>query len=168
MAAIDGGAQVIKIEFLGKSRVPGLIRPGENEAWMRTPVGMAGRLGSGPPGATCLGCVHLALAELRWSDHGRAAPCLERRRLSGGKKTQEVPVPTPACSRFEERSGLAAAIASADQYVDERIVAKRQKIRDLEQAAKRLNDEIRELQQTRSDPGEDPAWRGFEPVEPAG
>jgi hypothetical protein len=158
---------VIKITLLGKSRLEGLARPAEDADWLRTPVGMAGRLGSGPPDTTCQSCAHLNLADSKWSDRGRCALCLERVRLARGKgKIQEVPVNSASCSRYEPRPDAAAAIAAADARIDGRIVEKRNKIDDLQRAIKRLNEEIRELQLQRLDPGIDLSWSGFEPAEP--
>jgi hypothetical protein len=158
---------MIKIRLVGENHNLNLTRPDGDQAWLNTPVGMAGRMGSGPPSATCLSCIHLDLGEGRWSDKGKAAPCLERRRLANGKGAiQEVPVNSPACSQYAERPDTAAAIAYAEDRLGERISIKREQIERLRQSSKRLEDEIRELQRMRADPGVDVNWRNFEPVGP--
>ena len=157
---------MIKITLLSASRTSHLARSDEDKSWLATPVVMAGRIGSGPPGETCLTCIHLDLAESRWSNRGRAAMCLERQRLAHGKKVQEVPVRSAACSRHAKRPDTAAAIATAEQRLDERIAAKQQKIADLQAAGKRLTGEIRELERLREDVGDDVNWPNFEPVGP--
>jgi hypothetical protein len=160
---------MIKIGFLAASRLPGLVRSREDESWLQTAVGMAGRAGSGPPNTTCLSCIHLDLAASCWSDRGKAAVCLERRRLARGKgRIQEVPVNSASCSRYAQRPDTAAAVAYADERLGERIRIKREQVERLRQAGKRLETDIRELQKLREDPGDDPAWRNFEPAESDG
>jgi hypothetical protein len=136
----EGGLGVIKIRLLGGSRVPGLHRPDGDAA--------------------------LILAESKWSDQGRCAPCAERRRLSR-KPAQEVPLRWRSCSRYEARPNAEAALAAAAK-VDERIVEKREKVRQYEAVIRRLHEELRELALLREDDGEDVDWRNFEPTEPSG
>jgi hypothetical protein len=153
---------VIKIKFVGAAHSSNLVRTDADLGWASTPLGMPTRCGSGPPAQTCLACIHLDLAVSVWSDRGRAAPCLETRRLTG-KPAQPVPIRSPACSRHATRPNAEAAIAFADQRLDEAIGVKREQIRKFEAAIKRLNGEIREIQLQRDDDGEDVDWRGFEP-----
>jgi hypothetical protein len=156
---------MIKIRYVGEKRTVGLVRSADGQAWMNTPVGMAGRIGSGPPGTICRNCTHLDLAESRLSDKGKAAACLERRRLAVGKgEIQEIPVNSPSCSQYAERADIAAAIAYAEDRLGERISIKREQIERLRQSSKRLETEIRELQLLRQDPGVDAEWAGFEPA----
>ena len=158
---------MIKIEFVRSSRSAHLIRPDTDEGWLQTPVGFPVRSGGGPANTTCATCIHLLLAESRWSDRGRAAPCGERRRLSV-KKAQEVPIRWPSCSLYQARPDAEAALAAADTVVDGQIVERNEKIQRCEQAAKRLRDEVKELMLLRQDPGFDASWAGFEPAESGG
>jgi hypothetical protein len=160
---------MIKIRLVGGDRDQTLKRPDTDAAWMLTPIGMAGKLGSGPPGTTCTGCIHLDLVASVWSDKGKAAPCLERLRLAGGKgKIQEVPANTPSCSRYVERPDIGAAIATAEDRLGERIGVKHEQVERYRQSIMRLETEIRELQLMRQDPGYDAEWIGAEPVEAGG
>lgn len=136
---------MIKIRLLGGSRVPGLHRPDGDAAWLATPEGMPTRAGGGPVNTTCVTCIHLILAESKWSDQGRCAPCAERRRLSR-KPAQEVPLRWRSCSRYEAGPNAEAALAAAAAAkVDERIVEKREKVRQYEAVVRRLHEELREL-----------------------
>jgi hypothetical protein len=158
---------MIKIRYVGEKRTVGLVRSADGQAWMDTPVGMAGRIGSGPPGTICRNCIHLDLAESRLSDKGKAAACLERRRLAVGKgEIQEIPVNSRSCGQYAERADIAAAVAFAEDRLGERISIKRGQIERLRQSSKRLEDEIRELQRMREDPGIDAEWKNFEPAAP--
>ena len=163
---------MIKIKFLERSA--GLIRSETDQSWLATPLGMPTRAGSGPAGVVCLMCRHFDLSQSRWSDHGRCAPCLERRRLTPGKAApQEVPARWPACSRFARRPDAAAAIAAAATRLDERIVERRSKIDGLRSTIKRLEGEIAELHEEQrdaqgarsrsGDSAEDSEWKEFEP-----
>ena len=105
------------------------------------------------------------LGASRFSDKGKAAPCLERRRLATGKgEIQEVPVKSASCSQYAERADIAAALAFAEDRLGELISMKREKIEQYRQSTKRLEAEIRELQQMREDPGHDPQWVNAEPA----
>jgi hypothetical protein len=160
---------MITIKLAGENRNQNLIRPDSDAGWMRTPIGMAGKLGSGPANTVCRGCIHLDLAASVWSDRGKAAPCLERLRLAGGKgQIQPVPANSASCSRYVERPDIGTAIASAEERLGERIRVKRDQLENLRQASKRLETDIRELQKLREDPGVDAAWANAEPMEPGG
>jgi hypothetical protein len=154
---------MITIKLLGANHNQNLKRPTGDRAFMRTPIGMAAPIGSGPAGETCGTCAHFDLPGIRWSNLGRAAFCLERQRLSG-KSPQEVPARAEACNRHLKRADAAAAVAAVEDRLGERIQLKREKIEQYRQSAKRLEMEIRELQQMREDPGYDSAWSGFEPT----
>jgi hypothetical protein len=137
---------VIKIVTVGKNRIAGLIRSDDDHGWLASPVGMAGRAGSGPPGATCAGCAHLALEFSQWTDHGRGAPCLEHRRLKW-KNGQVVPTSTPACNRFFPRpGGVEAALAAANPHVEAQIASRRQRLAGLGVDVKKIEGEICELE----------------------
>jgi hypothetical protein len=154
---------MITIKFVGAAHPSNLVRTDADLDWANTPLGMPTRCGSGlTPGATCLNCIHLDLADSVWSDRGRAAPCLETRRLTG-KSAQPVPIHSAACSRHVLRPDVAAAIKTADRRFDERIGVKREQVRKLEAAIDRMRGEIREIQLQREDNGQDVDWSGFEP-----
>ena len=157
---------MITIKLIGGTRNLNLVRPDGDAAWLATPIGCAGPAGSGPAGETCASCAHFDLAESRWSDRGKASFCFERKRLSGKAPPQEVPAKTPACNRHLKRADAAAAVAFAEDRLGEQIRIKREQIERLRQSSKRLEDEIRELQRMRADPGVDVNWRNFEPVGP--
>lgn len=154
---------MIRITFVGGSKIEGLVRPDSDDGWLATPVGCAGRAGSGPDGQICLGCVHMDLDRTRWSSHGRAGFCFERARLSPGKACQVVPVNTAACSRFQERPNADVVFRAAADRLDHRVAEKREAIVRAKQIIKRLTEELRELELERGDPGVDLAWSGFEP-----
>jgi hypothetical protein len=156
---------MIKIRLVGERRNANLVRSADDKSWMNTPVGMAGRIGSGPPGTICQNCLHMDLGASKHSDKGKAAPCLERRRLANGKgEIQEVPVKSASCSQYAERADIAAAVARAEDVLGERIGMKREQIERYRQSIKRLETEVRELQVMRAGPGHDPQWAGFEPA----
>ena len=140
---------MLKIQFLGNSRAPHLVRSKEDQDWLRTPTGMAGRMASGPSGKTCMDCAHLDLVVSRWSDHGRAAPCLETRRLRGGKSVPPVPINTPSCSRYAARANPTAALAEADHHLAERAAEKDAEVKRHEVIIRRLREEISEIEQER-------------------
>jgi hypothetical protein len=155
---------VIAIKLLGATHNQNLKRPTGDRAFMQTPIGMAAPIGSGPAGETCGTCAHFDLPGIRWSNWGRAAFCLERQRLSG-KSPQEVPARAEACSRHLKRADAAAAIASVEDRLGERIQLKREQAERYRQSIRRLEMEVRELQAMREDPGYDSQWANAEPVE---
>ena len=128
---------------------PGLAHSAGDRAWLRTPVGMVTRAGSGPSGKTCASCAHFDLGATRWSDCGRAAPCLETRRLRLRQRCPEVPASTPACSRYVPGANPVAALADADYCLAERAAEKRAEIKRHQTIIRRLNEEIHEIDQER-------------------
>ena len=136
---------MIKIQYVGDRHHPALIRSKEEQNWLNTPSGMAGRMGSGPHGATCLSCAHLDLLASKFSDRGKAAPCVEARRLRHGKRSPEIPVHTAACNHYAARLD-ATALADADQRLAERLEEKRADIKRLKATLRRLDEEIHELE----------------------
>jgi hypothetical protein len=163
---------MIKIKFLSGQHSSKLVDA--DHSWLATPLGMPTKAGTGPAGARCLMCQNFILGESRWSTHGRAAPCAERRRLAPGKEAPPVPARWAACSRFTPRPGIDAAVAAADGRLDDRILERRAKIDTLRIAISRLESEIDELHEEQrdargarpncEDSGDDEEWRGFEPV----
>lgn len=140
---------MIVIKTLGEIHPSHLVHSAEDNAWFRTACGAAGRAGSGPPGESCATCEYWDLASPKWSDQGKAAPCLKRRLLTPGKRAQEVPAKMPACNHFAPRQDAAAVTAFADRLLEERICEKQAKIGELEQVIKRLHEEIDEHERER-------------------
>jgi hypothetical protein len=169
---IRGDVGVIKIRFVGDKRAPGLIRTTEDQAWARTPIGMAGRLGSGPPNQTCSTCSHIDLVAAVWTDRGKAAPCIKRRQLTRDRRAQPAPLDSIACSYHARRPDAAAAIAAADRHLGRHAAEKRAQIARFEAMTSRLYRDLRELgrlQGEGSQLSQDEAateagnWEGWEP-----
>lgn len=145
---------MIKIQFLGGSRLPHLARSNDDEGWFATPIGMPTKSGTGPAGTSCASCLHLDFAVSRWSDHGRACQCLETRRLRRGKSVPPVPINTPSCSRYAARANPAAALAEADHHLAERAAEKDAEVKHHEVIIRRLREGLHELELERQGRGE--------------
>ena len=97
---------------------------------------------------------------------GRAVSC-----SAAGSPTAKARSRRCRSSRHHAASTRSAPIsrlrsAFAEDHWGELISMKREKIEQYRQSTKRLEVEIRELQQMRADPGVDVNWRNFEPVGP--
>jgi hypothetical protein len=144
---------MLSIRFLGDGKHPALMRDASDAAWLRTPVGAAGKAGAGPANTTCGTCSFLDLAASRWSTHGRCAPCLKRRHMNGGQGAAPVPTSTPSCAFYLPHADTLAGLAADANRVEERVQERRAKIRDLKSAVTRLEEEIADLEKERESVG---------------
>jgi hypothetical protein len=144
----------MKIKFIRALHHPHLVRSGDEDLRLDTPLGMAGFAGTGPRGQTCAACAYLDTTDTTMSDHGPAALCQKRQQMSLGRKVPVVPLDTAACGYFQKRPDDAAAVLEVvDRQLGARLDDRRAQLRRLEAGADRLREEISEIEAERSKQG---------------